>query len=278
MKPFISVGILTYNNPISEITHCLDSIFSQTHGSENIEVIIRNQGSKNLVDEIRSLAKEKNWTITLSQGENLGFGGGHNQIFKSISEKSSAYLCMNPDGFLHDAALDYLVKFSQKIDWQGIVEAIQEPIMHPKKFNPNNGLTEWCSGACVLIPNTIYQQINGFDEDFFLYCEDVDLSWRVKAAGFHCYTCMDALFFHYSMNERESREAEMWRAATYLAHKWRSEKFQAIAIENWSSYVDMSMSDLINDVHRLSQHSIEEILKANPNFNYDLYFAKPMWS
>ena len=173
MKPFISIGILTYNNPMSEIERCLESIFSQTYGMDNIEVIIRNQGNKKLVEQIKSLAEGKGWGIKVYHGENIGFGAGHNQIFSEISNQSTAYLCMNPDGFLHDEGLEKLVSFSQKNDWHGIVEAIQEPIMHPKTFSPKTGLTDWCSGACVLIPNAIYRQINGFDDDFFLYCEEV---------------------------------------------------------------------------------------------------------
>ena len=232
MKPFISIGILTYNNPLKEITRCLESISHQTYGIENVEIIIRNQGEHYLLEEIQLLAAERNWDIKAHQGENLGFGGGHNQIFSHVAQHSKAYLCMNPDGFMHDETLEKLVTHAEKINWKGIVEAIQEPIMHPKYFNPNSGLTEWCSGACVLIPNDIYKKIEGYDEDFFLYCEDVDLSWRVKANNFNCYTCSDAYFFHYAM-DRQSREGEMWRSAAYLAYKWRADQFQETALNMW---------------------------------------------
>jgi len=254
----------------------LESIFSQTYSIDSIEVIIRNQGNKKLVEQIKSLAEGKGWGIKVYHGENIGFGAGHNQIFSEISNQSTAYLCMNPDGFLHDEGLEKLVSFSQKNDWHGIVEAIQEPIMHPKTFNPKTGLTDWCSGACVLIPNAIYRQINGFDDDFFLYCEDVDLSWRVKAAGYQCYTCADAFFFHYAM-DRQSRESEIWRAATFLAYKWRSEKFQETAMKMWLQHVDMKKNDLLKQLEHLSQRSVTEVLKANPNFNNGLHFAQPMW-
>lgn len=277
IKPFISIGILTYNNPIQEITRCLNSIFNQTYDSKNLEVIIRNQGNTSLLTELENLISEKKWPVIIEQGENLGFGGGHNKIFSQISPQSIAYLCMNPDGFLHDEGLENLVAFAQKNDWNGIFEAIQEPIMHPKQFNPKTGLTDWCSGACLLIPNNIYQKIDGFDEDFFLYCEDVDLSWRVKAANFSCYTCADSLFFHYAM-DRQSRESEIWRAASCLAYKWRAKKFQETAIEMWANHVDLTSTDLLTQLQKLQQHPVEEVLKAKPNFNNGLYFAQTMWS
>ena len=96
---------------------------------------------------------------------------------------------MNPDGFLHPLALSELIGMATSHDWQGIFESIHEPVMHPKEFSPETGLTNWCSGACVLIPSGIFEQVGGYDTDFFLYCEDVDLSWRIKAAGYRCFTC-----------------------------------------------------------------------------------------
>ena len=48
----------------------------------------------------------------------------------------------------------------------------------------------------MLIPRPIFDAVGGFDEGFFMYCEDVDLSWRARAAGFRTLTCPAALLFH----------------------------------------------------------------------------------
>ena len=42
---------------------------------------------------------------------------------------------------------------------------------------------DWVTGACVLIDRTCFDQLGGFDEQFFLYYEDVDLCWRAHASG-----------------------------------------------------------------------------------------------
>lgn len=45
----------------------------------------------------------------------------------------------------------------------------------------------WVSGACMIIKKQVFESIGGFDENFFLYCEDEDLCRRVISAGYNIY-------------------------------------------------------------------------------------------
>jgi hypothetical protein len=58
------------------------------------------------------------------------------------------------------------------------------------------GCAEWVSGACVLVRRSVLELLDGFDEGFFLYCEDKDLCRRIWDAGFEVYFEPDAVCVH----------------------------------------------------------------------------------
>lgn len=54
----------------------------------------------------------------------------------------------------------------------------------------------WCSGACMFIRSDVYHQLGGFDNDYYAHMEDIDLSWRVKNAGYKVMVCPQAVVYH----------------------------------------------------------------------------------
>lgn len=55
---------------------------------------------------------------------------------------------------------------------------------------------DFASGCCVLIPAAVLKQVGLFDESYFLYWEDADLSMRIRQAGFQLYFCPQSVIWH----------------------------------------------------------------------------------
>jgi GT2 family glycosyltransferase len=77
------------------------------------------------------------------------------------------------------------------------IECRQLPFDHPKVYNTENGETEWFSGAAVFIKQQVYGDLGGFDELLFpMYCNDVDLSIRVRMLGLKIIFCSNLKVVH----------------------------------------------------------------------------------
>ncbi|GAS93707.1 dTDP-Rha:a-D-GlcNAc-diphosphoryl polyprenol, a-3 -L-rhamnosyl transferase [Mycolicibacterium canariasense] len=85
---------------------------------------------------------------------------------------------------------------------------------------------DWVSGFCFAIRSELFTAVGGFDEDYFLYYEDVDLAHRVRARGFRNLVLRDVEALHYeSTSTRGVGKSKIyWEGfATYCAkHKSRS--------------------------------------------------------
>ncbi len=113
-------------------------------------------------------------------GENLGFGRGHNANAKR--GRSAWLLVINQDCILEPGALERLVETAEKDDARVAAwEMRQIPYEHPKAYDPATLDAPWASGAATLFRREAYEAVGGFDEAIFMYGEDVDLSWRLRA-------------------------------------------------------------------------------------------------
>jgi GT2 family glycosyltransferase len=133
------------------------------------------------VDRVRaSVESHGGELVYVVFGENLGHGGGHNRLAPETS--SELLLFLNPDALLAPDTLGALL--AALTPGVGVVDGRQLPLEHPKDFDAETGETSWSSGACSLTRRGVFDEVGGFDsETFFLYCDDVDYSWRLKLAG-----------------------------------------------------------------------------------------------
>ena len=266
------IGIVTFNNSAEQIGHLLKSIhLAAENVSEmdvNFEISVIDNGQETFWD-CRKLNVAKHDSLG-----NIGFGKAMNHLMSIAFADPSTnwFLCLNPDGALHHNALNELLKVS-RLNMKSLIEARQFPEEHLKEYNTETLETLWASGACLLIPRIIYEKTKGFDPNFFMYLEDVDLSWRTRAAGFSVKTAPKALFGHSVLDRAFNKDSDTYflLSGRYLAHKWNNKKFL-----HWteSELIERGYFSEISDFPKLSPLNGE--IKYNDdiaNFKDFFYFS-----
>ena len=108
---------------------------------------------------------------------------------------------LNPDTEMQPGVLETLAERVDSDRRIAICEARQAPREHPKFSDPKTGETSWCSGAAALIRRRAFEEVGGFDDRlFFMYCEDVDLSWKLWLKGWKCVYVRDAVVRHFTQD------------------------------------------------------------------------------
>ena len=127
-------------------------------------------------------ASELNIVVHDNTRENIGFGAAHNANAKLGS--APYFFVVNPDCVLEPGALALLLATARAdADDVAAWEMRQIPYEHPKSYDPVTLDTGWVSGAATLFRRRDFEAAGGFDPAIFLYGEDVDLSWRLRARG-----------------------------------------------------------------------------------------------
>lgn len=150
--------------------------------------------------KVAEVVRANGWTL-VETATNLGFGGGMNLGVK-LALKNGAGMCLllNPDASIDKLSLAHLrsevsvapmVMMSPMVYtpsgrlWFGgnVLDLSNGAVLAERKSSLARGRTEpWLSGACLAVSAKLWLRIGGFDERYFLYWEDIDLSRRVLNA------------------------------------------------------------------------------------------------
>lgn len=173
---------------------------------------------------------------------NTGTSKGHILLAKNC--ETDYLILMNPDVIFSPRFLIEAMKPFHKDDLNvGIVEGRQTPIEHPKEYDKVTGETSWSSGACTVIRTDIFHQVGGYDEKtFFMYCDDVDLSWMVRLLGEKIIYQPLAPVFHAkrlsSKGKWQATYAEIYYSAEadlLMAYKWSNTKLLSRLLSDFQS-------------------------------------------
>lgn len=211
--PYIDLVIITYNSQ-KYILRCFRSILTGRYPLNKLNVIIVDNDSKDdtpvTIRSISNLYEKKLLNLScVFLNKNLGFGKAINLAIDKFGYKEAKYiLLMNPDAYFYPDTILELVAHALSMEKARLVafEARQLPYEHPKFYDPVSLETDWFSGSCVLISKDAFLKVKGFDENIFLYCEDVDISWRLRSKGYKLAYIPKATIWHDTYRYPEERK------------------------------------------------------------------------
>ena len=257
----LSIVIPTYNAH-EWIEQCLDSIRLH-HSACHYEIIVVDDKSS---DDSVAIVRSKFPDVRLfSNDRNLGFGKTVNVGLRAAA--GACILVLNNDTWMHEGTLDAMIRYLDDHQDTGIVGpkvlsgngAIQEqcrrriptPVaallyftgvarMFPKNpriagylmtaTDENQTLdVDSVSGACLMVRREVLEKIHGFDEEYYLYGEDMDFCWRTKLAGWKVVYYPAATITHFggqggTGNKRLYATIEWHRAMWIFYRKHRAPK------------------------------------------------------
>lgn len=205
----ISLGIVTYNSQ-DKIGNAVSSIKTHTNGVD-YKLFVFDNGS---TDDTKAIVLKADPDAEfISTGENLGFGKAHNLAIPLIDSKYHAIV--NPDIILDSDVLSQMVEYMEanpdvalaipKVLFPDKSEqklpklkpkliyllARRTPFFRAKaqEYTMENIKIDCpleidqCTGCFMLIRTDVFKALGGFDERFFMYMEDADLTLRTKKYG-----------------------------------------------------------------------------------------------
>ena len=198
--PLIDISVVTYNSE-KWVDGFFTSLCAQDYPLNKLAIVFVDNGSK---DATVSTLKQLDWSqfakVDFIESSNLGYGAGHNQ---AIAQGENEFvLITNIDLQFRTSSLVRCVSFACQ-DKAAIAswEFRQAPYEHPKFYDPVSLQTAWSSHACILMRREVLDLVGGYEEKIFMYGEDVELSYRFRAAGYCLRYLPSAVVDHYTYEE-----------------------------------------------------------------------------
>jgi GT2 family glycosyltransferase len=234
-----TVGIVAYATPVDDLRRTMESIARQEFDGELELVVLCNSAVAGYQDTVAALAREFGFKL-LDWRPNRGFGAGHNEIIRETSGPASDwYVCCNPDIVASPDVISKLVRYGishddavllapKVLNLDGTLQknarqlvtlprwlrrqlwriAGGGPRPYEEAFNYGRSQpVEFVSGCFFAVQRGKFDRLNGFDDSFFLYFEDADLSFRATAIGTNYYVA-EAVIVH----KWEKAWRRSWRA------------------------------------------------------------------
>jgi N-acetylglucosaminyl-diphospho-decaprenol L-rhamnosyltransferase len=204
------------------LARCLDSICSQS--GKNPEVIVVDNASQdNSVEMTKAIFP---WVQVIANKLNFGFSKANNQALEISSGKYIYFL--NPDTELKEGAFDAIIEFMESnpevglagtriLNPDGSSQSSVEKRYPGQRYSKNElfglkGDIAWVLGASMISRSSILKDLEGFDERFFVYGEDLDICLSIRKLGWIIGYIPNAVAVHWGgASEQDTLPVEVWK-------------------------------------------------------------------
>lgn len=237
------------------------------HSPETTIIVVDNFTTDVERRTVTELAATNGWVL-VAPDTNLGFGAGMNLGVRQGRELGAKFfLLINPDASIDRENLCKLWEAVQLEPMALISPTVLRPdgtvwfggadlyfqtgrMASTKRRVPGSTerLEPWLSGACLMIHLELWDRVKGFDESYFLYWEDVDLSFRVRRVGGKLLTLPDTHAVH---DEGGTQSMKVRPSST----KSKSDTYYYYNIRNRLLFAARNLSD--SDLRRWKRTSAE---------------------
>jgi N-acetylglucosaminyl-diphospho-decaprenol L-rhamnosyltransferase len=245
-KP-ISVTISVVSHGHDALVQCLVRRLAvlTTKTALDIKLIITNNlpCSESLVDQLK--LDHYRFTIAFLDNENpLGFGANHNQAFRHC--ESDFFCILNPDiELINDPFVGLINAFTDpkigltypsQTDEKNVLLDFERELVEPvsvaqrhltrrRYHSDDKKPVHWVSGAFMMFSSSIFRELGGFDERYFMYCEDVDICLRMQLVGYRLVRA-DATVIHNTQRQTLKNPRHLAWHIRSLLRLWSSAPYK----------------------------------------------------
>lgn len=234
-------------------------------------VVVDNWSSDEERRAVRRVAAERGWEL-VQNAENFGFGVGSNAgIERAWVLGATDVMLINPDARIDEQSLRRLAEVSAEDrmsllspvvlsadgrPWfAGVDLLLADGTMRAWRKRPDGDdspYESWLSGACLWITRDVWELVGGFDDEYFLYWEDVDFSHRLVAVGGRLRLVADAQATHVEGGtQREKPETTRAKSDAYYYYNIRNRMLFAVrhldeaTIQRWTRAIPRTAREVI---------------------------------
>lgn len=287
--PKVFIVILNYNGK-NVIKKCLASVFKIDY--PNFEVVIVDNNSTDGSFEVAKSTFSK--ASFIKNEENLGFSAGSNIGIRFALERMAEYvLVLNQDTEVEKDFLKKLTEEGEKDDRAGILSPVifsgntkevwfsggkikwlRMKFQHEKDIKEKESYeTKYLTGCAMLIKAEVFKKIGLFDENFFLYWEDTDFSFRARKAGFRNKVVSASWVYHFEESEKNNKNKIYWLVFSGLLFFKKNTPFLLkswvgifVFLRKLKNKYDIFRKKRNQEVSRMVQRAYEDFDKAKNNF------------